>query len=835
MIVELTQALERGSSLGNTLSIKPRVTSRVDRVLQTDAAEIEHPATNAALLILVEEFALARQICLRTSDWRGQAISNSKLGILFVSFICEDADYVKRMSATVIGDAAKLLENNGDMRSAAIESTNASVALLQLRRPSDDELAVAKQYLDFSLVHKIHASEDWAYSQFNLGLYFTKLRAGGLDARVQNLQRARAKMLGGLTILRQSLAGASPEGWAQFARTSEDLFELRTTTVAIAACLANIDSIPAHLHGIANRDTMAFVGSLESNPAAYGLDRTPDWLQNANTSSARDLFAADNELALQQLRESTGSDRDTPVRTSDRSEFVNLIAARLRWLDTQTRTSFDELIEVFLDSAAHVDPEGHFQDGCRIISEFSKNFMQVAPLNVLESTSNAFVRIVENRSRSTIEPFLQSRPGQIRFIACEMFEYGKWADGFDLLETARLIFRDLGRPGPYRNQDAKWCHLTHSPRSSYIVKRELVDGRPITTGKAVRELDGPELVRLAVSFADGARGLVNAQTSAVPQSSQTSELNAAIDRSLSALAPVGRQVSLLFSPEDNVSLITSGLYASLPVVAVIENSNGFSSNSLVVVPSERFSRRSDGDKPPQFDPWSAMTVVEVGSPPNLRALRYPSDEAGFLKRIVTDRTTIEPNHYPDATISKFKQAASDSRIFHFTGHSMVDFEDSRRSVFALQDGSVSADEIAGLHDATGTLATLSSCQSGLTSTLTLADEYIGLHTAFVYCGYSAVVGTLWPVYDVASFVFISKLYANLLEATDLSAPKVHLAVRKTGSWIRQASINLITEFFDDRAVIWVVPSSMTSAAGSSVPFAHPRHWAAYFVTASSAS
>lgn len=73
---------------------------------------------------------------------------------------------------------------------------------------------------------------------------------------------------------------------------------------------------------------------------------------------------------------------------------------------------------------------------------------------------------------------------------------------------------------------------------------------------------------------------------------------------------------------------------------------------------------------------------------------------------------------------------------------MVDFEDSRRSVFPLQNGDVRADEIASFDGATGTLATLNSCQSGLPSPLTLADEYIGLHTAFVYCGYSAVVGTL---------------------------------------------------------------------------------------------
>lgn len=835
MIVELTAALERGRLLGQTLPIGPEVISRVDRVMRTDEAEIEHPESNAEILILVEEFALAREICLRTSDWSGQATSNSKLGMLFTSFLCEDADYVKRMSATAIGDSAKILERNGDMRSSAIESTNASVALLELRFASDDELAVAKRYLDFSLVHKIRASEDWAYSQFNLGLYFARVRARGLDARVYNLQRARVKMLGGLTILERSRPAASPEGWAQFARTSEDLFELMKSTLETSACLSNIGSVPTHLQGIATRDTVAFVGSLKSNPAAYGLDRAPDWLQSADSSNARDRFTADVDLALQRIRESTGSDRDTSFGLSNRSAFVRLTAARLGWFGAQTRTSFDELIEVFLDSAAHVDPEGHFQDGCRIIAEFSENFMQVAPLSVLESTSNAFVRIVENRSRSTIEPFLQSRPGQIRFIACEMFEYNKWAKGFDLLETARLVFREMASPRWYRNQDAKWCHLTHSPRSSYIVKRQVVGGRPITTGKALRELDGPELVRLVVSFADGARGLVNAQTSVVPRSSQTSELNAAIDRSLSALAPVGRHVGLLFSPEDNVSLITSGLYASLPVVAVIENSNEFTSKSLVVVPSERFSRRNDGDVPTQFDPWSAMTVVEVGSPPNLMALRYPSDEAAFLKRVVTDRTAIEPNHYPDATISQFKQAASNSSIFHFTGHSIVDFEDSRRSVFALQDGYVSADEIAGLHGAAGALATLSSCQSGLTSTLTLADEYIGLHTAFVYCGYSAVVGTLWPVYDVASFVFISKLYANLLEASDLSAPEVYFAVRRTGRWIRQASIDLITEFFDESAVAWAVPSSMTSAAGPSVPFAHPRHWAAYFVTASTAS
>ncbi|MEG4232573.1 CHAT domain-containing protein [Microcoleus sp. Pol11C3] len=126
------------------------------------------------------------------------------------------------------------------------------------------------------------------------------------------------------------------------------------------------------------------------------------------------------------------------------------------------------------------------------------------------------------------------------------------------------------------------------------------------------------------------------------------------------------------------------------------------------------------------------------------------------------------------------------------------------------------------------LVTLSACETGLTQSTTMTDEYIGLPSGFLYAGSMNVVSTLWSVDDFATAILMIKFYQELQPEVSVA-----LALNAAQNWMRAVS----REDFG----VWVKSLNLDKKSGQMVelwlasspeeqPFSHPKYWAAFCAT-----
>ncbi len=127
------------------------------------------------------------------------------------------------------------------------------------------------------------------------------------------------------------------------------------------------------------------------------------------------------------------------------------------------------------------------------------------------------------------------------------------------------------------------------------------------------------------------------------------------------------------------------------------------------------------------------------------------------------------------------------------------------------------------------LVTLSACETGLTSSTEMTDEYIGLPSGFLYAGSMNVVSTLWSVDDFATAILMIKFYQELL-------PKVSVAVALNAAqnWMRAVSKEDFMVWIEslklDENSIEEVKDWLSYSSKDKPPFHQPKYWAAFCAT-----
>src|SRR5919199_346149 len=126
------------------------------------------------------------------------------------------------------------------------------------------------------------------------------------------------------------------------------------------------------------------------------------------------------------------------------------------------------------------------------------------------------------------------------------------------------------------------------------------------------------------------------------------------------------------------------------------------------------------------------------------------------------------------------------------------------------------------------LVTLSACETGLTTSTAMTDEYIGLPSGFLYAGSMNVVSSLWAVDDFATAILMIKFYQELSDANSVA-----LALNAAQNWMRGVSredfrvwvglLNLDKKS-RERVELWLISSSEEQ------PFRDPKYWAAFCAT-----
>ncbi|MCC3408176.1 MAG: CHAT domain-containing protein [Microcoleus sp. PH2017_10_PVI_O_A] len=126
------------------------------------------------------------------------------------------------------------------------------------------------------------------------------------------------------------------------------------------------------------------------------------------------------------------------------------------------------------------------------------------------------------------------------------------------------------------------------------------------------------------------------------------------------------------------------------------------------------------------------------------------------------------------------------------------------------------------------LVTLSACETGLTDSTAMTDEYIGLPSGFLYAGSMNVVSSLWAVDDFATAILMIKFYQELPDADSVA-----LALNAAQNWMRGVS--------EEDFRVWVRLLNLDKKSGQSVelwlassseeqPFREPKYWAAFCAT-----
>jgi tetratricopeptide (TPR) repeat protein len=137
----------------------------------------------------------------------------------------------------------------------------------------------------------------------------------------------------------------------------------------------------------------------------------------------------------------------------------------------------------------------------------------------------------------------------------------------------------------------------------------------------------------------------------------------------------------------------------------------------------------------------------------------------------------------EAGLARVLAALTATTLLHAATHGTHD------SLQPAQSGLVLANDrlrVAVLHQVRMDLrlAFLAACESGLAGVNAAPEEFIGLPTGFVQAGAAAVIGSLWPVGDIAAFVMADRFYELFVGPDGLERMTPAAALRDARHWLR---------------------------------------------------
>jgi tetratricopeptide (TPR) repeat protein len=177
-------------------------------------------------------------------------------------------------------------------------------------------------------------------------------------------------------------------------------------------------------------------------------------------------------------------------------------------------------------------------------------------------------------------------------------------------------------------------------------------------------------------------------------------------------------------------------------------------------------------------PIAPAVIITVPDIPGAE-LRGAEREAGTLGPLLPGALVLS-----SPTRAQVLEALPQYRIAHFACHGLADRERPGQSQLLLADHAIAPLTVADVVrlDLSADLAYLSACRTGVTAPQ-LADEALHLTGAFHLAGYRQVIGTLWPVDDLAAADLAVDVYSRLTNNastqpdTKRAAEALHHAVR----------------------------------------------------------
>ena len=310
-----------------------------------------------------------------------------------------------------------------------------------------------------------------------------------------------------------------------------------------------------------------------------------------------------------------------------------------------------------------------------------------------------------------------------------------------------------------------------------------------------------------------------------------------LDESIAALSPlIGEHLLRPLADwlhgrgASGVTLVPAGLFGLMPLHAIAWSGTGSNLRSLIddfdvtYAPSARLQRacmnrasQRTGD-PIQF--------VGIANP-----LPHSSPLPGAELEIELVQARVRSGN---SLILKGEQATKQRVVdvlpfathVHFACHAGAQlFAPLLSAAVSLScEEELSALEVARI-EIPARLVVASACQTGVLQSYEEVDESLGLASAFLAAGAAGVVSALWEVDDFATALIISKFYEAMFDSNKAPAT----ALREAQLWIRDADDDVIDTYASSRAPLRALRDRRHApvAPAESAPYSAPSIWAAF--------
>ncbi|WP_280200855.1 CHAT domain-containing protein [Nocardia cyriacigeorgica] len=708
---------------------------------RADTAQGTHLTPEQAIR-MAELYGRCAGIAKRYGIYDNELLSESRLGQILKCLIVPNRDEARQRGADLLERCATEYLRIRNRSAAGIELTNASLLVLEMHNPSHAQLTRARQLLERGKSLKKEGTVDWAYSEANIGLCERMLA----QSDPEKLKLAHKRFRNAERVFQRHGQGESFEYYL-LSNTAEiliDWWESVKKRNIKKLVLSNLDNVPDPYRDTARSEPVLTYSALRSNPAAFGFESIPEWLNSPvdPTSIDKELFKPGSVLERMKSELSRYG--------SGSAEY-----AHLSWKAYELDASIlghtqpsEHLLRILISTFERGEVELFFIRARKLVGQCPGHPEDYHRILILLCRSLQYFR--NKWSESDIERFLRRNPVSFRFIACELAEREDWHWSFQVLEHSRGL--TSGRMIRYRDipevsdPQRVWMHLTHSPKATYCIARYFDGTGEKTVGEGFASLSGAKLAELFSSY----DGLLSAQLRTAPGATR-----AAVRKILDATEPLSQWI-IRTAGEREPTILPGGYYQSFPIATQVYLESLTRSTDVRAVIAPSLTACSNN--------WRAdsATIHELGicsahDVPGTAVLFWAQQEEAAIRAAVPELncSTIT------GTSVDLVNEIGNLDVIHFSGHSRADAEPLDSSVF-LHGGTLSVREILEL-DLNLHACILSSCQSGLPLNFDRQDEHLSLQSAFFYAGTTMVIGTLWPVRDIVAFTFGLLMYRSLPE------------------------------------------------------------------------
>ncbi|TWT31669.1 CHAT domain-containing protein [Blastopirellula retiformator] len=146
------------------------------------------------------------------------------------------------------------------------------------------------------------------------------------------------------------------------------------------------------------------------------------------------------------------------------------------------------------------------------------------------------------------------------------------------------------------------------------------------------------------------------------------------------------------------------------------------------------------------------------------------------RRLAGDERNVSLYLGDQATFETFSEIIEHVETLHFAGHATFAWKFLDFTKLVLHDRPISMRQLQRhLGEKFPPFVFLSACESGLVDGVSFGNEMVGLPSALLEMGASAVVSSAWPVYDLATAFYCGEFYSHVFEP----GVSVSQAVRKS--------------------------------------------------------